>query len=503
MYTWGQVRLIREKKSDCYDALMLRDVVPFNRVWKHLNNSQGSSKVIASFIGFLERRFKAEFLYDVSALPLGNPDMIGITTILEDMKKAGVLLDYGMVENLPDEPPLKRWYTIFRGKEETRTGAATFDDDVLALTKAAAEAMERHVWYEQDDFVRSPTMATFDEMLKKGATISPRAFVGFSDKQRMSLPRLSLTDNSVFLWIRGYSWTQGKDIWVPAQTAYKRAQSSPMHKNTVHEPLIRQSNSTGLATHVSRESALLLGTYEIIERDAYMIMWLNQLSLPRYDSDALAAKSPRLKKLVENCIRYRLKVHFVNLLTDAPVHAICTIVEDMGENLPRITVGIAAYHTLLDAAEKSLLEALRARRGARLSESRNISEGKKPSEIGHLDRLDYWIHHDRYKKLRFMYDGPIVTPPKDSNKKNDAANFQEIIAWARTRGHEIASVSLTGSKVNVTPWHIEMMVMPDMQPLYFNEALPCATGPRVQSIPQTFGYMSRATPYTEEPHPFF
>ena len=81
-------------------------------------------------------------------------------------------------------------------------------------------------------------------------------------------------------------------------------------------------------------------------------------------------------------------------------------------------------------------------------------------------------------------------------------HLERIVAWCRSRGYELASVPFTKSKKNVTPWHIEMVVIPPMQPMYFSETLPHLGGKRLAEIPKLFGYKPYTPPFTEEPHPF-
>jgi hypothetical protein len=55
--------------------------------------------------------------------------------------------------------------------------------------------------------------------------------------------------------------------------------------------------------------------------------------------------------------------------------------------------------------------------------------------------------------------------------------------------------------MNVSPWHIEMVVIPELQPIHYSEDLPHIGGARLSEIPTRFGYTPR-TPFIEEPHPF-
>ena len=116
------------------------------------------------------------------------------------------------------------------------------------------------------------------------------------------------------------SLTKKDNVWLPAQTVSPTREAQNFVRQGF-EPHLRRVITTGLATHPSREEALLSGALEVIERDAFMVMWLNHLTLPRVDLDELSFRSPTLKLLLERCKRYRLKPHVVRMITDAPAYA--------------------------------------------------------------------------------------------------------------------------------------------------------------------------------------
>lgn len=482
---------------------MIRDVLPFERVWNSLYQNRSYAEAVARFVQFLERRLGGEFVYEDNA-PFERAELLDLFKMLDVLRAAGVILAYGPMARMSDEPGLAQWHATYRQGEESHAGGATLEDERLALTKTIAEAVERHIWFEKIDYFRSPTVATVEEISRRASVLLPERFAGFSPEQRNGSPRLTFGPNDSYVWIKGYSWTQERDVWLPAQTVSGCSSARELLPPGTREPLIRLGVSTGLSTHPSREQAVLSGAYEIIERDAYMIMWLNRLTLPRLESDELAAHSAGLRKLIERCRRYRLTPHFVRMLSDAPVHAVCAVLEDLTETQPRLSIGISAHHDLTSAAEKALIEALRGRRGARARIAADVSLEKKiVGDIGHYDRLLYWASGENYKKLRFLYEGPVISAPQMPTKElTPEERLEELLRWMREHDHEMTSVSFTRSSANLTPWHIEMVVIPDMQPIYYHEALPCASGERLKSVPEQFGYTKRPAFYLEEPHPF-
>ena len=94
-----------------------------------------------------------------------------------------------------------------------------------------------------------------------------------------------------------FNWVQAKDeiyknVLVPANTIYFDVDEEFLL------PHIRDSISTGLATGSTRLQAIENAALECIERDAIMITWLNELSVPLIDSQTIP----------DETIQYYLKV---------------------------------------------------------------------------------------------------------------------------------------------------------------------------------------------------
>lgn len=481
---------------------MIRDTVSFERIWKRLYGDTVNSKAIIAFVQFIEKKFAFEAVYDSTQFLHGRVDMADLFALAEQMHDAGVILEYHKNGNSPDEPQVSFWGARYRdSQEEGMSGGCTLDDDRHSLTCALAEGLERHIWFECDDYFKQPIIATTAYIAHTKKILAPESFAGFSEAQRKEKKSLALAPEKEFLWIRGSSLHDVSPIWIPAQVISAAPRVNARRKNDA-EPLIRRVVTTGLATHPDRTQALLSGALEIIERDAYIITWLNRLSPARVDIDALCTQSASLQKLVNVCRRYRLQPHILRLPTDAPAYAIGAVLKDETGNGPVIALGLKAGSSLETTAEKAIIEALRGRRGART----RFNQNEKPdpaAPIGHYDRLTYWADPSNSEKLEFLIKGPIEKMPGSAwDHDTPERHLQRIVAWCSAKNYGCASVAFTSSKGNCTPWHIEMVVIPELQPLYYSESLPHIGGARLTEIPTQFGYKIRTPFFTEEPHPF-
>ncbi|HUY62485.1 MAG TPA: YcaO-like family protein [Candidatus Paceibacterota bacterium] len=484
---------------------MLKDIMPFDHVWPRLHGKSRSGQATAAFIRFLEGKLGASVTYDAARIGYESPDLIDLFELAERLRAANVVQQYARTRSLPDEPRLSRWQArllIQGGRREMASGASA-DDDRHALTVTLAEALERYVWLGSLDAFPTLRVARLEDMTTD-AFIDPRRFAGFSDAQLDEHPSLRIEPGSSFNLVSGHSWTRGRAVWIPAQAVSGHATLLPREQKHV-EPTIRLAITTGLATHPQRAKALLSGALEIIERDAYIITWFNQLSPPRIDVDELTGKRESLARLVERCRRYRLEPHMLRFPTDAPAYALGVVLEDASGSLPRFTLGCKADRDAAHAAEGALLEAMRARSNTRelaVSLKDDWDSERKAADVGHLDRWLYWAEPGRAERLGFLVKGLVRPLAQEAwERDSDEEHFQRITDWCRERGYELASVSLTKAAANLPGWHIEMVVIPELQPINHFEKLPPVGGARLTDIPRRFGFEPRA-PYLADPHPF-
>ena len=485
-----------------YTAPMLLSGLPFSEVWKRINRESFWSAAAIQFVEFLEHRFGGRFLYDEARIPFGRLELVDLFELGAKLRSAGIIHNISPTMAPPDEPPFFQWHVECATADKHTAGGMALLSDRDALLPALAEAVERFLWITQTDFFISPHTDTAAGIETRGAAILPQRFVGWSEHQRREDPRLILRPEAQYLWIQGHSHIKRADVWVPAQIISGHHGVKATHSG--REPMILQPITTGLATGPTREFALLNGALEILERDAFMITWLNQLTPPRVDIEALMKTNEALTQLMQKCARYRLTVSAVIMPTDAPAHAVCAVVRDDSGERPNVTIGLKAHRSLAAAVTGACLEALRIRQTVRFRDRNTPLDPKKPGQhIIHLERAQYWGAPGSADKLAFLTKGPIAevaTAPWESDTIEE--HWQRILDWCRVEGYECASVDVGRSPHNVSPWKIEMVVMPDMQPMHQTEKLIYLGGERLTSIPKKFGYAPRSEPYAAEPHPF-
>lgn len=458
-------------------------------------------EAICSIISFFEKQFNAKINIDASKIPYGRDDLIPLFAIAKKLIDGNIITGYSPSSGFNDEPLKYNWSARCAIEGNHSAGGMSAVSDEEALVSTLAEAVERFLWYKAIDFLKKPRHLSISEMEKITKNfIDPLDVVGFTEDQRRAHKNIDITPESKFWWTKGYSWTSKKDIYLPAQLASSCNNDLLRHEKRIFIPI-----TTGLATWPTYEGAILSGALEIIERDAFMITWLNQLTLPQLNLSELAKKSNNLAKLIESCHRYGLEVSATRLLSDAPTYAVCASVKDARGHIPEMTIGLKAGNNLANNVEGALLEALRMRISVRNRRKKTgeWDDTMDVKTINHMDRVLYWAE-PKYVPAMYFLAG---TPNSDSLPKEvwdedtKEEHLPRLIEWAQSKGYEMASVSLGASKKNVSPWKVEMVVMPDLQPMHQNERFPYHGGTRLQEIPKLFGYSAKKE-YPIIPHPF-
>lgn len=476
---------------------MLTDATRFTNLLDKFGYDRARRAAIAALVRFVEQRLGAEIILRREALPLGDESLLDAALTAQALKKAGVIDFFTRRVQLADEPQMFMWASHYLAEEGLYSGGSSVTSDRNALIAALAESLERYVWQVADDYFKRPFFGTESVAARKYPVTPLRSFAGFSDTQRQKDPTLTIRPEDEFLWIEGLSLVTQKPVHIPAQVV--SAFHGRRSKHT--ESRIRFAITTGLATGPTDEFAILNGLLECIERDAYVIWWLNQLTVPRFDPYSLAANGGSLRTLLDRCARYKLTVHAVQIPTDAPAHVICAIVTD-GAQMPPFSLGVKAHRDPAEALEGALHEALRGRIAMRRNVDIEAQRTMKAEDVRLEHRLGYWFSEDRAARAAFTYAGSIKP---FNHKEFEADTAQEhltrIVDWARNKQYDVIDVDLSHSKKNPLLLKIHMTVIPQLQPMHLSEKYQYLGGERLREIPEQYGFAPRSPLFTEEPHP--
>ena len=224
-----------------------------------------------------------------------------------------------------------------------------------AASRAAAlgEAVERYSGTATSNADRPRVTA---ESLGDAA-VDPTLFTFFRPEQLATpgFPFVPFTAQTPVRWVAGFRVPTCEPALLPAQLVFL---GSP----PTDEPLVAYATSSGLACGGTLEEAILSGLLELVERDGFMIVWANRLSLPLLDwaGDPVLERIERLY-LAPSGLRFAA----VDASCFFGIPAVLGVVHGPDGDAGRLGLGGAAAVTIQEAVRKALTEAFWVQQGSR------------------------------------------------------------------------------------------------------------------------------------------
>lgn len=472
--------------------------------WKRLNNQA------SDFLVSVAENLMGETLYAKVDYSIDDDVDDNLKSFARRLTEDGILKDLQYKINYNDEP---KFFTFsgYNGDllKTSDSGGSSWGGASgcslkgrnEALIKCLGEITERacNAFYKKGDFV----ISSFRDLKnKKINAINPVDFVSFTDKQVADFPYLGkrrIKDDSILKWVWGKSLITGKKILIPAQTVYVP------YKYDDNEAVIRSQITTGAAIYTDSSEAIYRGLCEVIERDAFMIAYLNMLPLPIVDLEN--SFSGELKWIVKLFKRYNLELYVLDATSDIHIPTFAILIIDRTGIGPAVTTGNKCGFDSKDSILGSIEEALKVRAWSRyhMADKEAVLEAKKNFKAMRIQeqRCLFWSTIDMIDKISPFLKGPkkiINSFDYKKEKKLDAA-----IELIKKAGLEPFAVDITmpqAKKYNLVAY---MVLIPQAQPLYLWEEQKCINGQRLYEVPVKLGYFDK--PKKEEelnlvPHPF-
>lgn len=389
------------------------------------------------------------------------------------------------------------------GQEALNNGDAASVDPDRAVMKAVGESIERYcsAQYDEDDL----RLATCRQL--SGAAVNPASFALFSEKQYASpgFPFVAPTAKTPLCWVKGYSLTYEMPAYVPAAFVYV-----PYYYRAPVEPPVQDSISTGLACGPSLAASVYKAICEVIERDAFMIVWQNRLPRPRIDLETV--RDPFVHQLLQALDGIPVTCDAFVLTLDIPVPVIVVMLRSTADHIPYTVMGLGTCLNPNKALALALEEALLTYIGMSRYAQANPDFEPDP-DYRNVDKPTlHALAHAMRPELRTATDFLMTWPDMISIQSlanhfqpNMAANVRFLVNQLKARNLETVALDLTTSDIDDAGFKVARAVVPGLQPLDLNHARQHLGGCRLYEVPHRMGLVSR--PRTEDelnpyPHPF-
>lgn len=365
-----------------------------------------------------------------------------------------------------------------------------------AVEGALGEAVERYsasFWWNEE--IRRSRRAELP-----GRSIDPRDLVLYDPSQYADLPYAPYLETSTLGWVEARSLTAKAPVWIPALSVFLTYPTSA-------EEHLAPSTSNGLAAGATLANAILAGAFEVIERDAVMIGWLNQICLDRWDP--ATHPDSEIRELVEAYRRRGVEVGLFRMATDVSGVSVFLAVARSPDNLPAAVVGLGAHFDAGTAAGKAVSEIAQVRPALRRKLRREETKARleelrrEPGLVTTLHDHDLlYAHPESLNRVDFLFSRTISG--RDWPDHTYTRGLADLVTMLANAGHDLIYYALCVPELERLNLYVARVIIPHFQPIDFGWKERRLGGRRLFELPVALGLLPHANAIptlNPDPHP--
>lgn len=331
-----------------------------------------------------------------------------------------------------------------------------------AISKVIGELLERYplTLYRNKDLFR----ASVADLKRAGAHFfDPFLAPRFSEEQKKRFPNRRFDEKSVFRWVKGKSLVTEREAFIPAQLVFWN------YRFEAEEPVLEQPITNGAAGHFTREEAILAGLYELIQRDAFFVHWLNKIAPPRIDPASI--KDPSFQKIFGDLTRFGIYPELLDVTSDIGIPSfVCVLTDGRGKE-SGIALGGGCDPNAESAIVRAMTEAMGVSHWLRMrGEYATLPEPYEPFSIplGQEGRLKLWGNPAMRSRFDFFLSGPRIALHDRSG-----VAVPRVLEILRERGREYEPFvyEATHPVLEKLGYCSVAVAVPALLPLYLNETM--------------------------------
>lgn len=331
-------------------------------------------------------------------------------------------------------------------------------------------------------------------------TPNPNDYPLFAEHQyhEQDFPLRRFDPDAVVPWVWGMDILNEEPVLVPRDLVYDSPSRDRIYKIT----------SNGAACHSSLTHAILNAVYEIVERDALMVTWLNRLSMPVVRHGPSDPDPWGVRKTFE---ALDLELTHVDITTDFDIPVLLGVLRDH-RNPDFFLVNMVASLDPGKLLAKLYRELVQFCYPYFINRRHFISDITSDPDPNHVvtfrDHLCFYQNREKNRHAGFLTDaaascefgeGPYATRTLDTGQE-----LTEVLD--RLSGYRPIVVDCTTPLLKTAGLHAIRVLIPGLQPLNAGFRFRVLGGERLFSIPRILGITDRDTTMGELnpwPHPFW
>lgn len=284
----------------------------------------------------------------------------------------------------------------------------------------------------------------------------------------------------------------------------------PYRFDSPEEPATHNPISTGLACGLNRAAAIYKAILEVIERDAFMIIWQNQLTCPRIDLSCI--DDPFIKGLLDKLEGLSISCLAWALTLDIEVPIILIQLSSTSGRPPYSVIGLGVdlepNRALALALEEAYLGYLSMNRFAMTGKDFKSEPGYRNVTNPIKHGMAHAVWPELKNSMNFLTSSKNTISVQDlpnSYNPSMGTNIATLVKLIQDKGMDVIVVDLTLPDVDDAGFKVVRAIVPGMQPLDTNHNHKHLGGERLYRVPYKLGLTSRILSEEElnpYPHPF-
>ncbi len=365
-----------------------------------------------------------------------------------------------------------------------------------ALASTLGEAVERYSagsWTPAE--VAHAAVAELD-----GPFLDPRRLVLYTAEQYERLPYAPYTPETRIGWAVARSLGTGEAVYVPALAVFLNYE---VHS---HEEMLCPTTSNGLAAGASLGGAVASAALEVVERDAFMVTWLNRLPTERVD--AFTHPDRDVQALLEAYRRRGVEVALFRLPTDTCVSVFLALALANGRRGdPAVVGGLGAGFARAPAARKAILETAQIRPALRRRLRDVETQARLAALVADRANVEKLEDHDLLyasESARDAFDFLLDSTPDELDWTAGEASLGRLVDDLAEAGSDLLYVNLTPPEMGALGLFTARAILPDFQPIDFGHRERRLGGERLYALPARLGFREARTHLgnlNPDPHP--
>ena len=356
-----------------------------------------------------------------------------------------------------------------------------------AILSALGEAVERYSAYHWDP--RRTFLAKWEKVCD--AAISPADCILYSEDQ-YKLPERPYRPFDVgrdVAWICGVELPHGREVALPASLVYL------VHPIPRIEDFFAPATSNGLAAGPTLQAAVLGGLYELIERDALLITWMNRL--PAIEIEMPEDGSPAAA-IIRHYSHFGVRLRAFLMRTDQPAAVVMAVASETDPARPARLIGMGCDLNPQVALNKAIFEYCQARP----SESRRYAQNPPQGRLTSYEQVKTLEDHPAFLCMpENSWEFDFLSIGGERRKLDDLPNpsrgtveadLETCVAALSATGHRVAYVDLTTPDVAYAGMRAVRTIAAGLQPIHFGFGEERFGGGRILQAAKLLGFAEAA-----------